>query len=444
MRKTLIFLGDIVILYASLVITLAIRYGRFSGDYLDIHILPFSFLFIIWLLVFYIFNLYELSFAKNNPAFFSALFYSVITSSAISALFFYMIPLFSITPKRNLFIFIAVALALMVFWRRYFNRTIARSNLRSNTLIIGENAQAHELMEFLKANPQLGYRMLGIVNPKDKRVLEVLKDLVVEENIKTVVLNSDAYQIPRIIDVFYKLLGFNIRFYNLSDFYEQNTGRVPLGAIDQVWFLENLSGSSKRGYEIAKRFFDVLFSIIIGIISLLFYPLITLAIKLDSDGNVFYSQQRVGKAGRVFTLIKFRTMFNNIEKQSGPVWASKNDPRITRVGRFLRRTRLDELPQLWNIFMGEMSFVGPRPERPEFHDNLKREIPFYEERYLIKPGLTGWAQIRYKLDFKDGMTVQDTVQKLQYDLYYIKNRSIPLDLGIILKTITKVLKSEGR
>ena len=138
------------------------------------------------------------------------------------------------------------------------------------------------------------------------------------------------------------------------------------------------------------------------------------------------------------------TTFNNIEKQSGPVWASKNDPRITRVGRFLRRTRLDELPQLWNIFMGEMSFVGPRPERPEFHDNLKREIPFYEERYLIKPGLTGWAQIRYKLDFKDGMTVQDTVQKLQYDLYYIKNRSIPLDLGIILKTITKVLKSEGR
>ena len=312
MRKTLIFLGDIVILYASLVITLAIRYGRFSGDYLDIHILPFSFLFIIWLLVFYIFNLYELSFAKNNPAFFSALFYSVITSSAISALFFYMIPLFSITPKRNLFIFIAVALALMVFWRRYFNRTIARSNLRSNTLIIGENAQAHELMEFLKANPQLGYRMLGIVNPKDKRVLEVLKDLVVEENIKTVVLNSDAYQIPRIIDVFYKLLGFNIRFYNLSDFYEQNTGRVPLGAIDQVWFLENLSGSSKRGYEIAKRFFDVLFSIIIGIISLLFYPLITLAIKLDSDGNVFYRQQRVGKAGRGFPPIKFRTIFNNI------------------------------------------------------------------------------------------------------------------------------------
>ena len=132
------------------------------------------------------------------------------------------------------------------------------------------------------------------------------------------------------------------------------------------------------------------------------------------------------------------------EGNTGPIWASANDPRITRVGRFIRKSRIDEFPQLWNVIRGDMSFVGPRPERPEFHNQLKNEIPFYEERYLIKPGLTGWAQIKYKIDFQGGMTVQDTFEKLQYDLYYIKNRSIPLDIAIILKTIGKLLLQEGK
>ncbi|MBI2063912.1 MAG: sugar transferase, partial [Candidatus Yanofskybacteria bacterium] len=160
-----------------------------------------------------------------------------------------------------------------------------------------------------------------------------------------------------------------------------------------------------------KRTSDIVGAIIIGAISLPLYPFIILAIRLDSKGPIFYRQKRVGRADKIITLVKFRTMLHDAEK-TGPVWASENDARTTRVGRFIRKTRIDELPQVWNVFRGEMSFVGPRPERPEFHDKLQKEIPFYEERYLAKPGLTGWAQVKHKLDFRGGMTIADTYEKL--------------------------------
>jgi len=177
-----------------------------------------------------------------------------------------------------------------------------------------------------------------------------------------------------------------------------------------------------------------------GVASLALYPFIILAIKISSPGPIFYRQKRLGQAGKVFEIIKFRTMDQNAEKFTGAVWTVEGDPRITKIGNLLRKMRLDELPQLWNILKGEMSFVGPRAERPEFHEQLKQEIPFYEERYIIKPGLSGWAQINYRY----GSSVADAAEKLQYDLYYIKNRSLILDLGIILKTVNIALKQAGR
>ena len=193
-------------------------------------------------------------------------------------------------------------------------------------------------------------------------------------------------------------------------------------------------------YETAKRFMDAVFAAILGTISLVFYPFLILAVKLNSRGPVFYKQKRIGQIGKTFEMLKFRTMRQDAEQLTGAVWAADNDPRATRVGGFLRKTRLDELPQLWNIIKGEMSFVGPRAERPEFHEILKKEIPFYEERYLIKPGLSGWAQI----NFRYGSSVKDAAEKLQYDLYYIKNRSLFLDLGIALKTARIALQQSGK
>lgn len=444
MRKFLLFLGDVITLYLALFLTLYIRHGRNFGEQISIHLLPFTLIFMIWVLVFYITNLYEISFTKNNIYFFSDLLYSITAISAISIFFFYFIHFFGITPKTNLFIFIILATILQTLWRFYFNRLMAKSGYKNNTLIIGLGQQSQELYDFLLNNPQLGYGALGIFDIADKTAAGILDNLIKRKNVRTLVLAPEVYKIPHIIDAFYRLVGLGINFYNLSGFFERVTERIPLETIDQIWFLDNLSRGNRRGYEIGKRIMDSIGAIAIGLVTFPFYPLIILAIKLDSKGQIFYRQARMGRTGNIFTVIKFRTMFQEVEKNTGPVWAAENDARTTRVGKFLRRTRIDELPQIWNVLHGEMSFVGPRPERPEFHEKLKKEIPFYEERYLVKPGLTGWAQIKHKLDFRGGMTVADTHEKLQHDLYYIKNRSLLLDLGIILKTINILLKKALR
>ncbi len=338
---------------------------------------------------------------------------------------------------------------LLSFWRYYFNILTIKSGFKNSTLIIGNNDQSQELYDFLLANPQLGYHAVGIIDIEDKSAHGILDDLITQKHIKTLVLSSAVYKIPHIIDAFYHLVGFGVRFYNLSDFYERITGRVPLGAIDQIWFLENLSQGSRRGYELSKRVGDLIMSVIGLVISLPFYPFIILVTKLESKGPIFIKQRRIGKSGKQFSLVKFRTMVSNApdgsaEGASGPIWASEDDKRTTRFGKFIRRMRIDEWPQFWNTIGGEMSFVGPRPERPEFHEKLQKEISFYEERYLVKPGLTGWAQIKHKLDFRGGMTIKDTAEKLQHDLYYIKNRSLLLDLGIVLRTISILLKKALR
>ncbi|MBI4160584.1 MAG: sugar transferase [Candidatus Yanofskybacteria bacterium] len=433
-------MGDIAVLYASLLITLATRYGEDFGRQFDIHLLPFSIIFLVWLVVFYITNFYDISFSKNNIQFISTLLYSIAVNAAIAAFFFYLIPLFGIAPKTNLLIFMAIATALESGWRFGFNYLLVKSGHRNNTLLIGNNSQAQELYDFLLANPQLGFHALGIIDVEDQSAQQILEELIKQKNVANIIISPSAYKIPHIVDVFYRLIGFKINFYNLSDFYERTTGRIPLGTIDQVWFLENLSERGKRGYELSKRLLDAIFAIIIGAITLALSPFIALAIKLDSRGPIFYRQKRTGHASKNFELIKFRTMNQGAENKTGPIWAAESDLRATRVGRFMRRTRIDELPQVWNILKGEMSFIGPRPERPEFYERLHLEIPFYEARYLVKPGLLGWAQIKHKLDFRGGMTIQDTYEKLQHDLYYIKNRSFALDFGIVLKTINILLK----
>jgi exopolysaccharide biosynthesis polyprenyl glycosylphosphotransferase len=445
MKRFLLFLGDIAVLYSALFLALLVRYGRGFDSKLDMHVLPFGFIFIVWILVFYIANLYELGLSKNNLEFFSALFYSIAINSVISIAFFYLIPFLGITPKTNLIIFAALFTILESSWRYGFNNLIAKSGNKNNTLIIGANPQSQDLYDFLLANPQLGYGALGIIDVEDGRALGILENLIKQKNVSTLILSPSVYKIPQIIDVFYRLLGFKINFHNLPDFYERVTGKIPLGAIDQNWFLGNLSEGKKRGYEAGKRIFDLIFSFSSGVVSLFLFPFIVLAIKLNSAGPILIRQKRVGKFGKNFTMVKFRTMVANApdgsaERDTGAVWTLEKDPRITKVGRFLRKTRLDELPQLWNVLRGEMSFVGPRAERPEFHEELKEKVPFYEERYLIKPGLSGWAQIK----FRYGSSVGDAAEKLQYDLYYIKNRTFFLDLGIILKTITIVLRKEGR
>jgi len=437
MKKFLLFFSDAVILYASLFLMLLLRYGVNFGYQYKLHILPFTLIFVFWLLVFYIANLYEPKSLRNNIHFYSTLFQAISIAAVISVLFFYLIPLYGITPKTNLLIFVAIFTGLE-FLSRSVSNNILQKSFKKSVLIVGTNNQSLELDLFIKENPQLGYEIKSVIDVFSDKLKDIGRTIQ-EERVDTIVLSPEAYQVPEIINIFYKSLEQKVSFMNLASFYERLTGMVPLGAINQIWFLENLNEGNKRAYEMIKRSSDFVFAVILGLLSILFYLFIIIAIKTTSKGPVFYKQKRVGQAGKIFEIIKFRTMNKDAEKDTGAVWASNNDPRITKVGGFMRKTRIDELPQLWNIFKGQMAFIGPRAERPEFNEQLKT-VPFYEERYLIKPGLSGWAQI----NFRYGSSVADAAEKLKYDLYYIKNRSLVLDLEIALKTIRIMFQWSGK
>ncbi|MDP1629525.1 MAG: sugar transferase, partial [bacterium] len=322
-----------------------------------------------------------------------------------------------------------------------------------NILIIGANKEVDDLIQALSARPQIGYRITAIIdlavstpdinlpafqNLKIIRSIANLPEIVKENSVKTIVSAIDPRENPRLLAALYQCFPYKVSFSDLAAFYENVIGKTPLSIIGEVWFLENLMRSEKQIFDASKRVFDFIAAGISGIITLPFYPLIALAVKLESPGPIFYFQKRVGKEGKIFRMVKFRSMARDAEK-NGVRWAQKSDNRVTKVGRILRKTRLDELPQLWNVFLGQMSFVGPRPERPEFVELLKTEIPFYQMRHLVKPGISGWAQI----NFPYGSSVSDAMEKLQYDLYYIKNRSFILDIGIVLKTINIILRREG-
>jgi sugar transferase (PEP-CTERM system associated) len=230
-----------------------------------------------------------------------------------------------------------------------------------------------------------------------------------------------------------------VTFDHLPTVYERYTGKIAVENLRPSWLIFSEGFRKSRLLLSMKRAMDIGIAALGLLLALPLMAVVAVAIKLTSPGPVLYAQQRVGKAGRVFTIYKFRSMRQNAEAGTGAVWAQRNDARITPVGRFLRRSRLDEIPQLWNALVGDMSVVGPRPERPEFVDDLTRQIPFYGQRHVVKPGVTGWAQVRYTY----GASVEDALQKLQFDLYYIKNMSLALDLFIIFKTVKTVVLRKG-
>ena len=442
-KKTILLLGDIVILYLSLWLTLLIRYGtNFDFQRWQQHFWPLTIIYLLWLIVFYIAGLYELTLARNNIGFYSTLSRGLAINAGLAIAFFYFIPYFGITPKTNLFLNLVILTLLFSGWRQIYNYLLKSSALLNNVLIIGKddkNKEIRQISQIIRNNPQLGYRIIKKIKTKEIQTPFDLLEMASQKNIKTIITAIDPHQDSKLVQSLYQCLPLKISFSDLPSFYEKILGKVPISSIGQVWFLENLTESQKNFYEATKRILDMLGSFVFGSVGLIFYPLIALVIKLDSRGPVFFTQRRISQDGQIFKVLKFRSMIEEAEK-NGAQWADQQDHRITRVGNFLRKTRLDELPQLWNIFIGQMSFIGPRPERIEFVQRLEKEIPYYQIRHIVKPGLTGWAQV----NFHYGASVQDSIEKLQYELYYIKHRSLVLDLSIILRTIKIVLKGGGR
>ncbi len=452
-KKTMLFLGDVAVLYASLYLTLLIRYRELpsSSVWME-HFLPFSVLFLAWIAVFYITGLYDITGTRNDIEFYNRVFRNLLVNYAIAGGYFYLLTdkIFEIKPQTVFFIYIGVNSILYALWRYWYNSFLARPQALKNILVIGMKDEARELVEEIFKKPQLGYRIAAIVSTQNHNgefpgvtvynSSADLKKILRQHQITTVVTAIDPRGDAELVQHLFGTLSLRIQFFDLPDLYERLTGKIPVTSIGHIWFLENIAKGEKSAYEFTKRVLDVLISVLVLAVSLPFWPLVALAVKLGSQGPVFFRQTRIGFLGHPFVAMKFRSMIDGAEKNGKAEWATKNDPRVTKFGRFLRKSRVDEIPQLWNIIRGEMSLIGPRPERPEFVSNLERDIPFYNERHLVKPGLTGWAQI----NFQYGESTGDAFKKLQYDLFYVKNRSLPLDLGIILKTAGIMVSGKGQ
>ena len=447
MKKIILLLGDIIILYASLALTLWLRYGRLDQQILQEHLWQFSLVFLVWLLVFFINGLYEIRKVRNDFKFYGDLIKNLAINGLLAILFFYItLGRFGhLRPQTILLILVVVFAVLFIIWRKLFYKVISSSTLGNGLAVIGINEESLLLMEEVLTKPQLGYKLKLIINPDyseipDKylvvplsRDIANLKDQLIKYKINSVVTVNNPKYSPEVARYLFESIDLKIKYFNLTDFYEKITGKIPITALERSWFLDNITQKNNAWFLIVKRLIDVVFSLFFGLVFVLVLPFIALAIKLESKGPLIYRQERIGLAGKKFTVYKLRSMVQNAET-GGAQWAQVKDARVTRVGRFIRKARIDEAPQFLNILKGNMSFVGPRPERPKFVEELKKVIPFYNERHLVKPGLTGWAQI----NFPYGASTEDAKVKLSYDLFYIKNQSTALDISIILKTINTV------
>jgi len=447
-KKIGLLAGDAGVFYLSLYLTLLLRYWPKPIDELwQSHLAPFSVIFAVWLLIFYISNLYDLNLAANNIAFFKSTGRSLAVGGLLAILFFYLTPEISIAPKRNLFIFILVFAVIFYLWRQFFNWSLKAYLPKNNIAFIGLNSQVKELIEEFQAKPHLGFTPTFIIDEgSDQEEFKGIKifnkigdlpELIKEQKVVTLVLSSNSSQSDNLRSILFQCLPLKINYISLPNFYESISGKIPVEMINQTWFLENLNEGGRFWFDFVKNLYDFALALTILILTIILWPIIGLIIKITSAGPIFFKQTRVGKNNLTFTIIKFRTM-TVANNDHAPT--RKQDQRVTKFGLLLRKTRIDELPQVVNILKSEMSFVGPRPERPELIKDLEKNIPFYQERTLVKPGITGWDQVSGEYH---SPSQEDTLKKLQYDLFYIKNRSIYLDLSIILKTIATILSRRG-
>ena len=441
-REYLVLLtGDLVVLALSLWVTLTLRFLEIpSAILLGLHVLPFSILFVVWITVFFLAGLYgkqtRLFRSKLLPAIISAQIINVI----LGALFFFFIPAFGIAPKTVLLLYLVVSSALIFLWR-----TIAFPRIRIGRklkgVLIASGPDAEHLASEVQHDGRYSFAFEYVINAKgpSHEVIQHACRVVEDEGLEFLVIDFSEPALATILPIVYDAAFQKRRFalIDVAELYQEVFDRVPLTFVNYQWVLGNLASS--KTYDGLKRVLDVFLALTAGAVSLLLYPFVMLAIKLDDGGTIFIRQHRIGRYQRPIHVLKFRSMTG--EDKGDNVLKSKF--MVTRAGKILRRLRIDELPQLWNILKGDLSFVGPRPELPALAEHYNARIPYYSARYLITPGLTGWAQIWHDRHPHHEMAVQETKEKLSYDLYYFHHRSLILDLYIILQTARIVLTASG-
>ncbi|MBI5798364.1 MAG: exopolysaccharide biosynthesis polyprenyl glycosylphosphotransferase [Candidatus Yonathbacteria bacterium] len=436
----ILFAGDLMAFSIALWVALAVRYGSIpSADLLSRHWAPFSLLFILWTFVFFVAGLYEkhtLVFKGKLP---SLILNTQVANSLLAVVFFYLLPIFGITPKIVLAVYLMVSFLLVVLWRVTIVPRFGFRH-RENAILIGAGEEMQELKEEMNGNERYNLKFVSSVNLNQLDGIAFQEEVVgkiYSEVVTSVVIDLKHEKADAILPSLYNLIFSNVRFLDMYKVYEEVFDRIPLSLVGYNWFLENISFSPHTMYDTLKRMMDVAIASVLGILSLILYPFVIVAIKLEDNGPAFIMQERIGAGNRIIKLWKFRSMRGS----DAGKWVTDGDDRITRTGKFLRKSRIDELPQLWNIVRGDLSLIGPRPDIVAMGKKLAEELPYYTVRNLIKPGLSGWAQIKQDIA---PQSLEETRERLAYDLYYLKNRSFILDLTIALKTMKTLLSRTGK
>jgi exopolysaccharide biosynthesis polyprenyl glycosylphosphotransferase len=455
-RKTLLILMDGVLVNVAVLAALWLGAQRsgwsFSSQLLAERFYWFAGLTILYLILASVNDGYNLKVAAEFlPSAFAILKVTVEVLLVYLVVYFLSPP--GSLPRHVMGFFSLICPSLLLTWRWLYVVIFTAPQFRRRALIVGAGWAGRTIARAIHDNLSVDYEIVGFIDDdprKQGQTIEGVPVLGSHSKLVTLARGMDISEIVLAItkdlrgDMFQAIMDCNERGIQITPMpilYEQMTGRVAVEHVGNNWLvvlpIDGVSAFSP--YMLLKRLADAIVSALGLAFLLALLPFVALAIYLESPGPIFYSQKRMGRAGRAFELIKLRSMVPHAEQDGQPRWAGKNDKRVTRVGRFLRRTRLDELPQCFNVLRGEMSLIGPRPERPEFVAELQKRIPFYRSRLAVRPGLTGWAQINYHY----GSSVDDALVKLQYDLYYIKRQSLYLDLMILLKTFGVVLSFQG-
>lgn len=405
----------------------------------------------ICLLIFYFYDLYDYTVMSNRRELMLRLVQALGIAWALLALMFYFAPPLLIGRGVSV-ISVPLVLVLLLGWRICIHLLTGHPDIGEKILVVGTGKTAMDTAEAVWQRRDAGYRIVGFVSENGAKPGEQigeseivgsahnLENIIKDERVDRVVIAVRERRGAFPTETLLKMsLAGEVSIEECTSFFERITGQVHVDMLRPSWLIFAGRQRDSRLKTVFREMVHRLLGLTGLIFSLPISVLTAIVIKLESRGPIFYKQERVGKNGKSFEVIKFRSMRTNAEADGKPVWAASNDERTTRIGKFIRKVRIDEIPQFWNILKGEMSFVGPRPERPHFVEQLAHEIPFYEHRHLVAPGLTGWAQIKYPY----GASVEDARQKLQYDLYYIKNQSLALDLVIVFDTIKTVLFSRS-
>jgi exopolysaccharide biosynthesis polyprenyl glycosylphosphotransferase len=463
-RKLLLSIFDLLLVNGAFWLTLSTRMGPGKGTAVGWHQFPwFVLLSALWLSCAFVMGCYDLLTAGSVMRSWWR------TSSALvfTWIIYLLIPF--ITPdlptsRLKVLTFPLIAILGLGIWRLIYATVFVRPNFQQRAIVVGAGWAGTTLVQALRelgngngrSDDAIGYQVLGFTDDdpeKQGQTVEGLTVLGTRHDLVRLAHQLKPHEIvvaithlehihSDLFDAIQECRELGISITTMAGLYTRLTGRVPIehaGRTLEV-ALPLDESTSHRFYPVVQRLFDIVGALVGCCLLLMVIPFVWLANRVSAPGPLFFAQDRVGRGGRIFKVLKFRSMVVDAEKFSGAVWAEENDPRITPIGRFLRGTRLDEFPQFWNVLCGQMSLIGPRPERPHFVAQLAKEIPFYRARHAVKPGLTGWAQVRYRY----GASVEDSLIKLQYDLFYIKNQSPLLDFEIVLKTVGVVLGFKGR